>query len=216
MSSPAGSIGAYSLAIGEAAVRRLKALHHIYGPAGRRVLSQAGLTPGMDVVDFGCGVGVISRMLADMVGPTGSVTGIDVSAAQLDQARAQFADLPNVTFIEASAVSTGLPRDSADLVYCRFLLLHLVDPAACLSEMRGVLRSGGLLVVEDGDLTAAGSMPPARSARSRICLRALAHRVASTTRCRATSITWCRPLDSQWWTSRFTSLRSRAAKPASS
>ena len=160
MSSPAGSIGAYSLATGEAAVRRLKALHHIYGPAGRRVLLQAGLTPGMDVVDFGCGVGVISRMLADMVGPTGSVTGIDVSAAQLDQARTHCADLPNVTFIEASAVSTGLPRDSADLVYCRFLLLHLVDPAACLSEMRGVLRSGGLLVVEDGDLTAAGSMPP--------------------------------------------------------
>jgi SAM-dependent methyltransferase len=116
----------------------------------------------MQVADFGCGVGAVTRMLGEMVGPSGRVIGIDMSAAQLEEARRHCdeAGLTNVTFVEASATATGLPRDSFDLAYCRFLLLHLTDPAACLAEMRAVIRPGGLLVVEDGDLTAAGSVPP--------------------------------------------------------
>src|SRR5947208_16308063 len=76
----------YVLATGAAAVRRLHVLHNIYSPAGKRVLLQAGLAEGMKVADFGCGVGVVTRMLAQMVGPLGSVTGIDIDEAQLEQA----------------------------------------------------------------------------------------------------------------------------------
>jgi SAM-dependent methyltransferase len=155
------SAGEYSLATGEAAVRRLTALHRVYSPAGRRILLQAGLKPGMTAADFGCGVGATTRTLAEMVGPTGSVTGVDVSAAQLEQGRnlCEAEGITNAIFVEASATATGLPRNSFDLVYCRFLLMHLVDPAACLREMHGILKPGGVLVAEDGDLTSAGSSP---------------------------------------------------------
>jgi len=158
---PQLSRGEYSLATGEAAVRRLHALHRIYAPVGRRVLLQAGLKPGMIVADFGCGVGATTRMLAELVGSSGHVTGVDVSPVQLEQGRdlCRTAQIANVTFLEASAAATGLPRNFFDLVYCRFLLLHLVDPAACLREMLEVLKPGGVLVVEDGDLTSAGSTP---------------------------------------------------------
>jgi SAM-dependent methyltransferase len=158
---PKAKPGEYSLATGEAAVRRLSALHRIYSPAGRRILLQAGLKPGMNVADFGCGVGATTRTLAEMVGPSGTVTGIDMSEAQLEQGRklCRAAGLTNATFVEASATSTNLPRSSFDLVYSRFLLLHLVDPAAGLREMFEVLKPGGLLVAEDGDLTSAGSIP---------------------------------------------------------
>jgi len=155
------SVGEYSLATGEAAVRRLTALHRVCSPAGRRILLRAGLQPGMKAADLGCGIGATTRMLAELVGPSGHVTGIDLSAAQLEQARdlCRAADITNAIFVEASATATGLPRNSFDLVYCRFLLLHLVDPADCLREMLEILKPGGVLVVEDGDLTSAGSIP---------------------------------------------------------
>jgi SAM-dependent methyltransferase len=47
-----------------------------------------------------------------------------------------------------------------DLVYCRFLLLHLPEPERALREMGALLKPNGILVCEDGDLTSAGSEPP--------------------------------------------------------
>src|SRR5215471_6213709 len=106
--------GEYALATGAAAVRRLFVLHYIYSPAGRRLLVQAGLRPGMHVADFGCGVGAVTRMLAEMVGPNGSVTGIDASEAQIDQAAKICAGsgLRNVELLTADACNTGLPYQS--------------------------------------------------------------------------------------------------------
>jgi len=46
-----------------------------------------------------------------------------------------------------------------DLVYCRFLLIHLPDPLTCLREMKRVLKPGGIIFVEDGDLRSGGSAP---------------------------------------------------------
>src|SRR5689334_16729193 len=130
--------GEYALATGSAAVRRLLVLDKVYSPAGCRVLQQAGIQPGMRVADLGCGVGAMTRTLARMVGPSGSVTGIDVNAAQLEQAASlcREAGHANVEFRNADACQTGLPRQSFDLVYSRFLLLHLTDPMTCLREMR--------------------------------------------------------------------------------
>jgi SAM-dependent methyltransferase len=66
----------------------------------------------------------------------------------------------NIRFVEASATATGLPPESFDLVYCRFLLIHLPEPERALAEMHSLLKPGGILVCEDGDLTSAGSEPP--------------------------------------------------------
>jgi SAM-dependent methyltransferase len=68
--------------------------------------------------------------------------------------------VPNTSFVEAGATDTGLPPESLDLVYCRFLLIHLPDPERALREMFTLLKPNGILVCEDGDLTASGSEPP--------------------------------------------------------
>jgi SAM-dependent methyltransferase len=149
------------LATGEAADYRLRILHALYGPGTRRLLLEAGLRPGMRVADVGCGVGMVTALLAELVGPEGHVVGIDFSGAQLSQARARLGPAgTGVRFIEARATHTGLPRDSFDLVYSRFLLMHLPDPEQAVHEMRSLLKPDGILVCEDGDLTSSGSEPP--------------------------------------------------------
>jgi SAM-dependent methyltransferase len=151
----------YALATGEPAEYRLRILHGLYGRGTRRVLLKAGLRRGMSVVDFGCGVGLVTALLADFAGPEGQVVGLDASAAQLAQARERMpAGGTNFRFVEASATDTGLPPASFDLVYCRFLLLHLSDPERALREMAALLKPNGVLVCEDADLTSAGSEPP--------------------------------------------------------
>jgi SAM-dependent methyltransferase len=156
----ASAAGQYVLATGKAADYRLRILHDLYGPGTLRVLRGAGLSRGMRVADFGCGVGMVSAMLAELVGPEGHVVGIDFSAAQLAQARERLRSRgPNTTFVEASACDTGLPRESFDLVYSRFLLIHLTEPEWALREMLALLKPNGILVCEDGDLTSSGSEP---------------------------------------------------------
>src|SRR5262245_10878570 len=97
----------YVLATGEAAAYRLRLLHSLYGPGTRRVLLEAGLQRGMHGADLGCGVGMVSSVLADLVGPAGRVAGIDSSAEQLAQARGQLPpDRTNTRFVQASATNT--------------------------------------------------------------------------------------------------------------
>jgi SAM-dependent methyltransferase len=115
----------------------------------------------MRVADLGCGVGMVTALLAELVGPDGHVVGIDSSGAQLAQARERMNIAgTNTSFVESSATDTGLPPESFDLVYCRFLLLHLPEPDRAVREMRTLLKPNGVLVCEDGDLTSAGSEPP--------------------------------------------------------
>src|SRR5262249_44720056 len=101
--------GKYALATGEAAAYRLAILHELYGPGTRRLLLEAGLRPGMRVAELGCGVGMVTALLADLVGPTGSVVGVDSSGAQLAQARERLnTEGAHISFVEASATATGL------------------------------------------------------------------------------------------------------------
>jgi SAM-dependent methyltransferase len=104
---------------------------------------------------------MVTALLAELVGPEGHVVGIDSSGAQLAQACDRLAAYRTSTgFLAASATNTGLPPGSFDLVYCRFLLIHLPDPERALREMWSLLKPNGILVCEDGDLTTSGSEPP--------------------------------------------------------
>jgi SAM-dependent methyltransferase len=114
----------------------------------------------MRVADLGCGVGTVTNMIGEFVGRDGYVVGMDASSAQIAAAQERLnGDCTNISFVEANATDTGWPAESFDLVYCRFLLLHLRKPERALVEMRRLLKPDGILLCEDGDLTSAGSEP---------------------------------------------------------
>lgn len=155
----------YILATGEAAVSRLELLDEIFGPHSRELLEKAGLANGMKTADIGCGNGLVSLWLASKVGPGGKVVGVDMSSEQLRiaEANATTSGLRNVSFQEGSAYKTNLPRGQFDLVYSRFLMCHLTEPAEALREMRALLKPDGILVCEDHDDGGIFSEPPTRA-----------------------------------------------------
>ncbi len=152
----------YVLATGEAGADRLRIVHSVHGPDSEAFLQRAGLKAGLRVADIGCGVGILACWLAEQVGPEGEVIGVDISAGQVAVAQqtAQAAGLKNIRFVNAGAYATGLERESFDLVYSRFMLMHIQRPADAIAEMRALLKPGGILAIEDGDFSSPFSYPP--------------------------------------------------------
>src|SRR5262245_17790508 len=141
----------YIIRGGVAGRERLRLLSRVLRPTTLNLLDRGGVRPGMRVLDAGCG-GDVTLDLARLVGPTGRVVGIDIDATKLELAR-QEAATQNLTNVEFRHVGIDelRPASEYDLVYSRFLLTHLPDPTAAVKTMRGALRPGGVLVLEDVD-----------------------------------------------------------------
>lgn len=143
------------------AAQRMRMLDTTYGPATRASLSRL-VKPRMRVVDFGCGPGLLTNWVAEQIGPGGTVVGVDSSAEFIACARSRASRLEQsgkVQFINADVLATALPPGKFDLVYCRFLLVHLQRPLDCLSEMARLLKPGGWLVAEECEISSGFTEP---------------------------------------------------------
>ncbi len=151
----------YVLATGSRAGDRLQMLDIIFGPDSRHLLTGLGLHGSCCVADIGCGTGQMALWMSQQVTETGTVWALDSSQDQLcvAQESAKTAGLRNVSFRQASAYKTGLPQNSFDFVYSRFLMCHLTQPGEALAEMLALLKVGGVLVCEDYEMSAVGSIP---------------------------------------------------------
>jgi SAM-dependent methyltransferase len=100
------------------------------------------IKPGMRVLDCGCGPGAISVGLAEAVGPTGHVSGIDFGESQIEAAQGR--GTPNLSFRVASVYELPFEDGAFDLVFSHALFEHLAEPIRGVNEIRRVLRPGGV------------------------------------------------------------------------
>jgi SAM-dependent methyltransferase len=120
----------------------------IGAPVSTVTMAAAGPQLGERVLDVACGTGVVTRLAAERVGPTGSVTGVDVAPDMIDVARATPAPgAPTIDWHVGDALSLPFPDDAFDVVTCQMGLMFMEDRAKALTETRRVLRPGGRLVV---------------------------------------------------------------------
>jgi SAM-dependent methyltransferase len=112
-------------------------------------LAATGITAGMRVLDVGCGAGRISREAARLAGPTGAVTGIDLSTRMLELARRRTAaeGLDTVTFERADAQVADLGTARFDRVVSRNGVMFFGDPVAAFANLARALKPAGRLVV---------------------------------------------------------------------
>jgi ubiquinone/menaquinone biosynthesis C-methylase UbiE len=119
----------------------LRILDPALQPAHQRLVELANIRAGDEVLDLCCGTGAITRMAFDR---GASVTGVDVSEAMIDAARANSSS--SVRFEVADAGALPFPDTGFDAVLCGFALSHLPDVHTALGEVWRVLRSGGRFV----------------------------------------------------------------------
>lgn len=115
------------------------------GPA----LDLAALRPGERFVDLGCGRGNDLVRAAILVGPVGSVSGIDATARMVEAAREQVATLPQVRVLQGDLAAVPLPDGCADVVVSNCAINHAQDKAAVFREIARLLAPGGRAVVSD-------------------------------------------------------------------
>ena len=133
---------------------RLIQQSQLYDDLTRRLLTEAGIVGGMNVLDVGSGAGDVSLILAELVGPDGKVTGVDGNAEILETARlrANEAGFANVEFLAGDARTLDV-GDDFDALVGRMVLMYMADPAAALKQLISRLRPEGIVAFEEADIT---------------------------------------------------------------
>jgi len=142
--------------------RRLRDQALMWQSATEAVLDRVGLKSGMSCLDVGSGPGAVMRLMADRVGPTGRVTGIEIDGALGAQALADLRAKGGAAFevIEADALKRDqVPGAPFDLTYCRLFLMHMQEPVAALERMLFWTKPGGTVVAQEFDFGAIAVEP---------------------------------------------------------
>lgn len=155
-------------------VARLGLQHGLWADAARGLWARAGLGAGQVALDIGCGPGFGGLEMAERVGASGRVVGIDESAPFVahanEQARArglgQFSALEGDVQDMAGRWPPGAPP--ADFAYARWVLCFVRDPAAVLDGAAAILRPGGRIALQDYYNYGAIRMAPDRESFARV------------------------------------------------
>ena len=138
---------------------RFQSLTRLYDPVLRATLKedrfkralveQAGLRPGMRVLDLGCGTGTLTLLIKQAY-PGVELVGLDADpeTLQIARAKAEQAGL-DIRFEQGMAQSPPFPPGSFDRVTSSLMLHHIADKRAVLAALRALLRPGGELHVAD-------------------------------------------------------------------
>lgn len=143
----------YALGRSEDEYQRLTEQAAFFRPLTERLFREAGISPGMRVLDVGSGAGDVAFLVSELVGSTGEVVGIDLDGKALQKARerASLLKLSNVTFVEGDVRETELSGEF-DAVVGRLILLYFADPLNGLSTIVRRIKKGGIVAFHEMDM----------------------------------------------------------------
>lgn len=149
MTEPTGSVSPHFGRESTARTYRQIHLPRIFTPWAKVLLEVVPPRRGETVLDVATGPGTVAREAAALVGPSGRVVGVDISAAMLAEARAwpREGGAAPVEYIESSAEAIALPDATFDVAYCQQGLQHMADPHGALRQIRRMLKSSGRIGV---------------------------------------------------------------------
>ena len=142
--------------------QRLRNQGAMWRGATEALLERIGLKPGMSCLDVGSGPGQVMRLMADRVGPDGTVTGLEIDGQLGAQALAGLKAEGGANFqlVEADVLATDtVPGAPFDLTYCRLFLMHMQEPVVALEKMHAWTKPGGVVAAQEFDFGAIAVEP---------------------------------------------------------
>ena len=130
---------------GQRWVERQTAQDALLAPISNALIDRARIAAGERVIDIGCGCGATTIAVAEKVGPSGHVLGLDVSAPMLARAQELAPADASVAFVQADAMVHHFKAVSTDLVISRLGVTYFADPIRAFLNIRTALRSEGRL-----------------------------------------------------------------------
>lgn len=144
----------YVLGTHDEEIDRLGLQHRVWRPKASDAWQRAGFSVEQTLLDVGCGPGYATLDLAEIVGRTGKVIGVDRSRRFLDHLESQL-ELRGISHVETveldlddESLAERLPRDM-DGAWCRWVFAFVQNPKALLSRVAGALRRGGTMVIHE-------------------------------------------------------------------
>jgi SAM-dependent methyltransferase len=132
-------------------LERLRFQHELWKPQASAAWERADLRTGQRVLDVGAGPGFASLDLARMVGPTGRVLGLELSADYVAAGRAlaQAEGLAQLELRQHDLLHDPWPEESFDLAWCRWVAMFLPDLQPLLNGLGQSVHPGGQLVLHE-------------------------------------------------------------------
>jgi 2-polyprenyl-3-methyl-5-hydroxy-6-metoxy-1,4-benzoquinol methylase len=146
-----------SYTIDERNPERQQLLARVLEPSTREVLARLPRIANARCLDLGCGQGNTTRLLAQAIGSTDCI-GVEYDAALVEYASAQV-NPAGVSFQQGDVTRLLFPDASFDVVFCRYLVIHLADPMRGIREMLRVVRPSGYVVAYEPDFIGEFSDP---------------------------------------------------------
>ena len=140
----------YALGYSDAEQERLIRQAALIAPYTERLFREAGIGPGHRVLDLGSGMGDVSMLVAQLVGTSGQVVGIERDATSIERAEARVASagLRNVSFLKTDVDKIVIDQPF-DAVVGRFILMFLPDPVSVLRSVSRLVCPGGVLAFQE-------------------------------------------------------------------
>ena len=141
----------YVLGTHDDEIDRLALQHRVWRPRALDAWRRAGFTVGQTLLDIGCGPGMATMDLSEIVGPTGRIVAIDRSRRFLDALESRRAQrgLDNITTFEIDLDEGELPARGVDGAWSRWVFAFVKRPRELLERVGGALKPGGVLVLHE-------------------------------------------------------------------
>jgi len=132
-------------------IERLKIQSALFEPLTRDSLLKGCIRKGMTCCDVGCGPGEVTKMMGDLVGKSGRVVGFDINENYIKYCKASTKQ-KNISYVCDNIItSKTLPAETFDIVYSRFMFVHLSNKENALKHMVRLAKKGGTVIVQELD-----------------------------------------------------------------